>query len=405
MIILKELLEKFRNNKDKIDQFFNNNLSDPLFYNSVDLRHSGFKIAPVDVNCFPAGANNLSLSSRQIAKNCVNEFLDSNFPVATKIAIIPENHTRNLKYLENVLTLKEILENGDKREVKIISLIDEIDNSLIIDLENNQQITLEKLARNEDNLTTANGFHPDLIISNNDFTDGVPEILKNTHQKIIPSLNLAWSGRKKSDHFRIYNQITEEFCQEIGLDPWLISTFYDCCENINFKEKKGIDEVAEKVDKLLDKIREKYQKYGIDSEAYCYVKADNGTYGMGIMTVKSGAEILAINKKERNKMNVIKGNTKNSSVIIQEGVPTTDLVQNSIAEPLIYLTCGKVVGNLFRANNSRNTNISLNAAGMSFYDLNNLNQDEINLGLGRHDICEIYDVISRLSALAASREV
>ena len=32
----------------------------PPFYSSVDLRNSGFKIAPVDTNLYPGGFNNLS---------------------------------------------------------------------------------------------------------------------------------------------------------------------------------------------------------------------------------------------------------------------------------------------------------------------------------------------------------
>lgn len=32
----------------------------PPFYTSVDLRNSGFKLAPVDTNLFPAGFNNLN---------------------------------------------------------------------------------------------------------------------------------------------------------------------------------------------------------------------------------------------------------------------------------------------------------------------------------------------------------
>jgi glutamate--cysteine ligase len=134
------------------------------------------------------------------------------------------------------------------------------------------------------------------------------------------------------------------------------------------------------------------------------VKADNGTYGMAIMTVKSGAELLEINKKDRNKMNSIKGSIQNTTAIIQEGVITTDLIKNMIAEPMIYLMNGRVVGNLFRANDARNTNISLNAAGMSFYDLNDLNDEDLQLGLDKASIAKIYSTIAKLSALAASLE-
>ena len=124
--ILKTLLAKIEKSQPQIDQFFASKLINPLFYNSLDLRHSGFKIAPVDVNCFPAGFNNLSSISKEIAKKNVADFFNKKFPTANKIAIIPENHTRNLRYLENILALQEIVADGGKREVKIISLILEI---------------------------------------------------------------------------------------------------------------------------------------------------------------------------------------------------------------------------------------------------------------------------------------
>lgn len=406
--ILKTILEKIETNQSKIDHFFSNKLSNPLFYNSVDLRHSGFKIAPVDVNCFPAGFNNLSASSRKIAQKTVADFFNKHFPKANKIAILPENHTRNLKYLENVLALQEIIANsgkdGEKREVKIISLIPEIEDVLQIDLENNQQISLEKMVRNGDKIFTQSGFCPDLIIANNDFTNGVDEILKNISQPIIPSVNLGWYVRRKSVHFDIYNQVVTEFCQLIDLDPWLISTMHRHCEDINFKEQKGTKCLAKYVDELIAKLREKYQQYGIESEPYCYIKADNGTYGMAIMTVKSGAELLEINKKDRNKMNSIKGSIQNTTAIIQEGVITGDLIKDMIAEPMIYLIGGEVVGNLFRINDERGVNISLNSAGMSFCDLSDLSDEDLQLGLDKASIAKIYSTIVKLSALAVSLE-
>ncbi len=406
--ILKILLEKIERNQSQIDQFFQDKLMTPLFYNSIDLRHSGSKIAPVDVNCFPAGFNNLSAVSKEIAKKTIEDFLSKQFPQVKRIIILPENHTRNLRYLENVLALQEILADNGKREVKIGSLIAEIDDVLTIDLDEQvgkRQITLEKLVRNGDKvITKKDNFCPDLIVANNDFTDGLVEILQNITQPIIPSPKLGWYIRKKSVHFDIYNHIVEEFCQIIDLDPWLISTMHRNCNDVNFKEQKGIKCLAKYVDELIASLKEKYQQYGIESEPYCYVKADNGTYGMAIMTVKSGAELLEINKKDRNKMNSIKGSVQNTTAIIQEGIPTKDLIKNMIAEPMIYLIGGEVVGNLFRVNDARDVNISLNAAGMSFYDLSDLNDEDLQLGLAKSDISKIYAVIAKLSAAAAALE-
>ena len=260
------------------------------------------------------------------------------------------------------------------------------------------------MVRNGDKIFTQSGFCPDLIIANNDFTNGVDEILKNISQPIIPSVNLGWYVRRKSVHFDIYNQVVTEFCQLIDLDPWLISTMHRHCEDINFKEQKGTKCLAKYVDELIAKLREKYQQYGIESEPYCYIKADNGTYGMAIMTVKSGAELLEINKKDRNKMNSIKGSIQNTTAIIQEGVITGDLIKDMIAEPMIYLIGGEVVGNLFRINDERGVNISLNSAGMSFCDLSDLSDEDLQLGLDKASIAKIYSTIVKLSALAVSLE-
>ena len=41
---------------------------------------------------------------------------------------------------------------------------------------------------------------------------------------------------------------------------------------------------------MLGEVREKYTEYGIDETPYVMVKADAGTYGMGMMTVKGRTE-------------------------------------------------------------------------------------------------------------------
>jgi len=57
--------------------------------------------------------------------------------------------------------------------------------------------------------------------------------------------------------------------------------------------------LAEKVADMLDKIRLKYDEYHIDQPPFVIVKADAGTYGMGIMTVKSPDDVRELNRKQR----------------------------------------------------------------------------------------------------------
>ena len=81
-------------------------------YASVDLRHSGFKISPVDTNLFPAGFNNLSEAARGRASLGFKRYLSEHFPQAKRVLILAENHTRNLGYLENLRVLQQLLEQA-----------------------------------------------------------------------------------------------------------------------------------------------------------------------------------------------------------------------------------------------------------------------------------------------------
>ena len=54
--------KKIQNKIIDIEKYLDEQIKqyNPIIYNSIDLRNSGFKMAPVDVNFFPAGFNNIS---------------------------------------------------------------------------------------------------------------------------------------------------------------------------------------------------------------------------------------------------------------------------------------------------------------------------------------------------------
>jgi glutamate--cysteine ligase len=219
---------------------------------------------------------------------------------------------------------------------------------------------------------------------------------------------MGWYNRRKSEHFRAYEEIVRDFATAFGLDPWVILASFHRCGVVNFGERTGIECVALGVEKVLHAVRRKYAEYGIKEEPYVYVKADSGTYGMGVMTVKSGEEITEINKKTRNKMGVIKEGTPNTEVIIQEGIPTIDVAQGAIAEPMIYLIDGVPVGGAYRVNDERDALSNLNASGMRFVGM----CDEGECGEEVKDRVEttecnfgVFGLVAALAALAAGREV
>jgi glutamate--cysteine ligase len=400
------LLDKININKKLIDDWFEDkfNKNPALFYNSVDLRHSGFKISPVDNNCFPAGFNNINGKSFEDAKEATASFLQKNYPNAKKILLLPENHTRNIKYLENILVLKSLIKYCDDIEVEIGSLIEDLPEQLNIELTNNQNITLNKIIRKNNRISTFSNFDSDLIITNNDFTNKPEEILNQLEQDIVPNSNLGWYKRTKSSHFDIYNNLSKEIADLIGIDPWFISSYHKKCQNLDFKNKENIEDLAKLIDEVIFSISKKYNEYNIKEEPYCFVKADSGTYGLAMMTVRSGDEVLHMNKKQKNKMHIIKGSVINNRVIVQEGIPTVDKIQDITSEPMIYLINAKVIGNLSRVNKERDQNISLNSSGMEFRNIDNIFDSSLNIGGKKNDILKIYEFIARLSSLAAARE-
>ena len=120
---------------------------------------------------------------------------------------------------------------------------------------------------------------------------------------------------------------------------------------------------------MLEIVSEKYREYEIDETPYVVVKADAGTYGMGIMTVRSADEVIALNRKQRNKMSVGKEGLEVSEVIVQEGVHTFETLHDAVAEPVVYMIDRYVVGGFYRVHTGRGKDENLNAPGMHFVPL------------------------------------
>ena len=148
----------------------------PPFYSSVDLRNSGFKLAPVDTNLFPGGFNNLNPQFQPLAVQASMTAIERICPNARRLLLVPENHTRNLFYLQNVARLRTILRQAGL-EVRIGTLIPEIKAPTEIAVPDNAPLVLEPLVRRGSRLGLAD-FDPCTILLNNDLSAGVPPILE-----------------------------------------------------------------------------------------------------------------------------------------------------------------------------------------------------------------------------------
>jgi glutamate--cysteine ligase len=379
------------------------------FYASVDLRNAGFKLAPVDTNLFPAGFNNLNPAFLPLCIQAVQSAIERVCPQANQILLIPESHTRNTYYLESVAVLQDIIQKAGFT-VRIGSLQEDMTAPQDLDLPSGRSVRLEPMERRQDKLTI-NDFAPCMILLNNDLASGRPAILEGLSQPVIPPLALGWSNRLKSDHFLHYEEVAADFAELIDIDPWLISPLFLKCGEINFMKREGEECLVSNAARLLESIRRKYEEYHIDQRPFVVVKADAGTYGMGIMTIHDAEEIRTLNRKQRTRMAASKGGLDNTKVILQEGVYTFETWGNSFAvtEPVVYMIDHFVVGGFYRVHTKRGPNENLNAPGMHFEPLafaESCTTPEHNLAPDAHpNRFYAYGVIARLALLAAAREL
>lgn len=375
---------------------------------SVDLRNAGFKLAPVDTNLFPAGFNNLNSDFLPLCIQAVQATLMESFPSCTKLLILPESHTRNLFYLQSLSVLRDIFSKAGFI-VRIGSLDPNITTPTELMTESGESVLLEPIQRLNNRVGLAD-FNPCLLLLNNDLSTGIPDILQNLQQPIQPTSKLGWASRLKSSHFQLFSEVALEFAKLVDIDPWFIDPLFSSVDGVDFMAQAGIDALAEDVDRLLDKIREKYATYDIKETPFVAVKADNGTYGMSVMMVQNGEQLLQLNRKQRTRMAVSKGSQKVSRVMIQEGVYSLETMPNGdVAEPVVYMMGQFVVGGFYRVHKARGIDENLNAPGMHFEPLAFAHACNLPCkDLGSRDSPNrfyAYGVIARLAALAAAREI
>lgn len=379
------------------------------FYASVDLRNAGFKLAPVDTNLFPAGFNNLNPDFMPLCVHAAQMAVERVCPRGNRILIVAENHTRNLFYLESLETLRQIFEMAGL-EAQIGSLREDIEAVTTIALPSGKSCTLAPITR-QDNRISVGDFSPCIVLLNNDLSAGRPALLENLEQQVIPPLSAGWSNRRKSDHFTHYQTVAEEFAAQIDIDPWLLSPLSLQCGDIDFMNREGTDCLVKNVEMMLGQIQQKYDEYNIDKKPFVVIKADAGTYGMGIMMVGSAEEVTNLNRKQRTKMSSAKEGSKVNNVLVQEGVYTLETwgEEQAVAEPVVYMMDHFVVGGFYRVHTGRGVNENLNAPGMHFEPLAFVDACNTPDKGSEPDTIPnrfyAYGVIARLALLAAAREI
>jgi len=330
-------------------------------------------------------------------------------PEAKNLLLIPESHTRNSFYLQNVARLSQIFHQAGLN-VRLGTLDPEVKEPTTLTLPDGGTLVVEPLVRSKHRLGTKD-FDPCTILLNNDLSSGIPPVLENLNEQyLLPPLHAGWAVRRKTNHFQSYEEVAKKFAKLLGMDPWLINPMFGQCGEVNFAEEAGLECVQSNADALLTKVRRKYKEYGINEKPFVIVKADNGTYGMGIMTVRDAKELDAVNRRTKNKMSVVKEGQAVTQVIIQEGVPTYERVNDAVAEPVVYMLDRYVVGGFYRVHADRGIDENLNAPGAAFVPLafaesTQLPRPGAKPGASAPNRFYMYGVIGRLAMLAASYEL
>jgi len=381
----------------------------PPFYTSVDLRNAGFKLAPVATNLFPGGFNNLTPEMLPLAVQAAMAAIEKICPEAKNLLLIPERNTRNTFYLSNVQRLMRIFTQAGLN-VRLGTLDEAVKAPTPVALPDGSELVLEPLLRNRGRLGLKD-FDPCTILLNNDLSAGVPRVLEHLHEQyLLPPLHAGWGLRRKSKHFGSYEEVAKKFAKLLGMDPWLINPMSAHCGEVDFSQAAGLDGVQGQVDALLTKIRRKYKEYGINEKPFVVVKADDGSDAWGPMTVRDAKELPELARRCRERLAAAGTDLSAAEVIIQEGVPTYERVNDAVAEPVVYMIDRYVVGGFYRVHAERGIDENLNAPGASFVPLafaesHHLPRPGEKPGASAPNRFYMYGVIGRLAMLAASYEL
>ena len=365
-------------------------------YGSVDVRDAGWKVAVVDANHFPAGFNNVSKEDEPHLAALLKNHISRLKSECKWVHLYPESHTRNAGYIENVATIQRLIILSGFRctvgspELSAHGSLAGISGPL-------QLSRVELKLENGTEELFVEGERPCLILLNNDLTEGiVPGLSANN---VSPPPSMGWHRRRKSEHYVCLQKYVDEIAQLLEIDSWHLMANWFVSENKCLEKETCRVALAKEVDKFIEDIRVKYKSLGVEREPVVFVKNDRGTYGLGIMAVKAGKELLELSNRKMKKLMYSKGGADVENFLIQEGVPTLLTEEGGApVEPVVYLVDGEAASWFYRINEKKGDMDNLNSPSAEFFD-----SSEVGHLYGEH-AKGWHALVAELSMLAMGAE-
>ena len=210
---------------------------------------------------------------------------------------------------------------------------------------------------------------------------------------------MGWQRRRKSEHYECLQKYVEEISEILEIDSWHLLTDWFVSEDKCLEKETCRQMLASEVDEFLARITVKYETLGIDRQPVAFIKNDRGTYGLGIMAVRSGEELLNLSNRKFKKLMYSKGGVDVENFLIQEGVPTTiKTPEDAPVEPVVYLVDGEAASWFYRINSKKSDMDNLNSPSANF-----LSYSEVGEKYGKH-AHGWHALVAELSMLAMGAE-
>ena len=381
----------------------------PPFYSAVDMRNAGFKLAPVATDLYPEGWQNLTPEMLPLAVQAAMAAIEKICPEARNLLLIPQNRATSTDYLASLAQLRRIFYMAGLN-VRIGSIDPAIKKQTLFELPNGESIVLEPVIRGRRRLGLKD-FDPCTILLNNDLSTGVPGILEELHEQyLLPPLQAGGSIRRKSKHFKCYEEVAKRLGKLLGVDPWLITPISARCGEPKPSEGGEMERLASQVDAVLAKVRRKYKEYGIKDKPFVVLKADMAGQGAGVVMLRDAKDLDVLQQKVRDLSCGADAAQSIPDILIQEGVPSCERLDDAVAEPVVVMMDRYVVGGFYHMHAQRDINANLDAPGLSLVPLAfeqsaRLPQPGSKPGASVPNRFYMYGVVGRLAMLAASYEL